>query len=164
MERITDILNENGTSIDIKSLDEAHAKGLLHRSVHVLVVDDTGKVFVRKRPLDKPIYPGLWTSSVGTHVLHGMNPGDVAQTALKDFLGLDTPVQQLGEQRIQDEFENEIITVYSCKANAITGLNPNESSEGAFMTVEQVQQLGNAHDATPHLIGALGVYQNSLAV
>jgi hypothetical protein len=33
MERITDVLNEDVLAIDSKSLDEAHEKGLLHRSI-----------------------------------------------------------------------------------------------------------------------------------
>lgn len=158
MERITDILDNDGKVIGTASLDEAHAKSLLHRSVHVLVINDAGEPFVRKRPADKPIYPALWTSSVGTHVLHGMNPDDVAQSALKDFLGIDTPVQRVGETHIQDAFENEIITVYSCTANAITDLNPKESSDGAFMSIEQIQQHGDAYETTPHLLGALELY------
>lgn len=57
MQRITDILSENGEIIDTKDLDEAHAKGLLHRSIHILVVNDAEEIFVRKRPANKPIYP-----------------------------------------------------------------------------------------------------------
>lgn len=161
MERITDILDENVMAIDARSLDEAHAKGLLHRSIHVLVIDDTGKIFIRRRPTNKPIYPDLWTSSVGTHVLKGMIPDTVAQMALKDFLGLERPLQRLGEQRVHDHFENEVITIYSCRANSIATLNPNESSEGAFMTIEQIQQLGENDKTTPHLLSALEAYKSS---
>ncbi len=162
MERITDIVDANGKIIGVSGLDEAHAKGLLHRSVHVLVVNDAGEIFIRRRPSNKPIYPDLWTSSVGTHVLHGMSPDRVAQSALKDFLGIDARVQLVGEALVQDEFENEVISVYICKADTVTDLNPQESSEGAFMPIERIKQLGETHTTTPHLLGALAVYRNSL--
>jgi isopentenyldiphosphate isomerase len=158
MERITDILDEEGRVTGSMSLDEAHAKGILHRSIHVLVVDKTGRIFVRRRPASKPIYSDLWTSSVGTHVLSGMNPDEVAKTALKDFLGLDVQLSKIGEVRINDQFENEFITVYFCSADSIVALDPSESSEGAFMFAAQIQKLDEAHKTTPHLIGAVGVY------
>jgi isopentenyldiphosphate isomerase len=162
MERITDILDENGTVIATNSLDEAHAKGLLHRSIHILVIDDSKRIFIRRRPASKLVYPNLWTSSVGTHVLKDMDPDVIAQTALKDFLGLDAPVQRLGERHVQDDFENEVITFYICKANSIALLNPDESSEGAFTAIEQIQQLGETGQTTPHLLSALEIYTNSL--
>lgn len=70
-------------------------------------------------------------------------------------------MQQVGETHIKDAFENEIITVYFCNANSVTDLNPNESSDGAFMTAEQIRQRGDAHETTPHLLGALEVYRTS---
>lgn len=159
MERITDILNDHGAVIDSISLDEAHEKGLLHKSIHILVIDETGKVFVRRRPADKLMYSGLWTSSVGTHLLIGMDPDTAAQAALQYFLGLEAPVMQIGEQHVHDEFENEIITVYSCSANAVGTLNTSEGSEGAFMTIEQIHQLSEAHQVTPHLLAAVALLQ-----
>jgi isopentenyldiphosphate isomerase len=41
------------------SRSECHSKGLIHRSVHVIVVNDKGGVFLQKRSMKKDLYRDL---------------------------------------------------------------------------------------------------------
>ncbi|MBI5154428.1 NUDIX domain-containing protein [Candidatus Poribacteria bacterium] len=47
---------------------EIHALGLLHRAVHVILMDGDGRILLQKRGDSKDHFPGWWDVSVGGHV------------------------------------------------------------------------------------------------
>lgn len=155
MERVVDIIDEAGTVLRSERLEIAHARHLLHRSIHLLVVNHRSEVFVRLRPRTKPIYAHLWTSSVDTHVLSGTTARQTAEANLPIFLGMTAPLAEIAERRIDDRYENEIITISVCHADAIGTLNEAESEDGRYMTVAAIRQLAHTGRATPHLVAAV---------
>ena len=46
---------------------------LIHRSVHVLVINSAGLLLLQKRSLRKDTQPGKWDTSVGGHVGFGQS-------------------------------------------------------------------------------------------
>jgi isopentenyldiphosphate isomerase len=50
---------------------EVHRRGLRHRSVHVLISNARGEVFLQRRSRHKDTAPGLWDSSAAGHVEAG---------------------------------------------------------------------------------------------
>ena len=161
-DKAVDIIDKDGTVLGVEEVQATHDKHLLHRAVHILVINDENKVFARQRPKTKLVYPGLWTSSVGAHVLSGMTPDATAATGLKDFLGLELPLHKLGEAHVTDSFEDEIITIYTCRANAIPSLNPDESNDGRFMSLEEINYYSYMKEATPHLLSSVKLLSESL--
>ena len=59
-EEIFDVVNERDEVIDQKPRGEVHARGLLHRAVHVLVFNSRGEIFLQKRSVKKDRQPGVW--------------------------------------------------------------------------------------------------------
>ena len=45
--------------------------GLIHRAVHVFVLDGAGRIYLQKRAGSKDIQPGRWDTSVGGHLVPG---------------------------------------------------------------------------------------------
>ena len=66
-----DVVDRNDAVVGRAARREVHARGLLHRAVHVLVCDGSGRVFLQKRSMKKDIAPGLWDSSCSGHVDSG---------------------------------------------------------------------------------------------
>ena len=153
-------LDENLQPIGTLSLEEIHSKGLLHRSIHILVINNKGEIFIRKRSSKKKLYPGVLSSSVGAHVLKNQTPEECAKVNLKSFLNLDLPLEKIGEGRVKDEIENEHIVVFLCKSEKVKNLNPDESDEGQFMNIDEVKELINQKQTTPHLAKALKFIEN----
>lgn len=152
---LIDSLDINLKPIESLNSEEIHKRDLLHRAVHILVINNKGEIFVRRRSWQKKLYPGVWSTSVGAHVLTGQTSKECAQVNLKKFLGLELPLEKVGETIIKDEIENEYITVYVCKSDFIKELNQKESAEGEFMTVKQIHELIKAGQTTPHLVKAI---------
>lgn len=112
MVRLLQVIDEAGNQLREETVDKIHQEKLLHRSVHVIVVNNKGKIFLRRRSFKKKLYPGVWTTSVGVHVFVGESPDEAAQRGLKNILGLTVPVEKIVEEKVQDEMENELTTLY----------------------------------------------------
>ena len=58
---------------------EAHARGVLHKTVYVLVRSRDGRVLLQRRHASKSICPGLWDLSCAEH----MHPGETYEAAAR---------------------------------------------------------------------------------
>lgn len=152
---LLDIVDENLRILKTESSDEIHQKGLLHQAIHVLVVNNDGEIFVRRRSKNKKLYPGVLSTSVGAHILSGQTSDECAKDSLRTFLGLNLPLEKIGESFVKDDIENEYISVYRCRSNVIKNLNPKESDEGQFMKIEEIKKLVESKQTTPHLAVAI---------
>ncbi|MFQ3574572.1 MAG: NUDIX domain-containing protein, partial [Thermodesulfovibrionales bacterium] len=66
---ILEIVDKEGNTIGKARRDEIHGNpSLLHKVVHVIVVNDYGDMLLQKRSLKKDVAPGLWDTSVGGHI------------------------------------------------------------------------------------------------
>ncbi len=66
-----DIVDTSDRVIGSAPRSEIHARGLLHRAVHLWLHDPAGRILLQRRSLSKDREPGKWTSSVSGHVNAG---------------------------------------------------------------------------------------------
>src|SRR5271170_3191443 len=90
-EEIFDVVDERDEVVGQAPRREVHARGLLHRAVHVLVFASDGRVFLQKRSLTKDTFPGAWDSSASGHVDSGEDYDACAVRELREELGLIVP-------------------------------------------------------------------------
>lgn len=83
-----DLVNGRDEVVGRTTRREAHARGLRHRAVHVLLFDSSGRVYLQKRSLRKDVAPGLWDSSCSGHVNAGEDYDAAAVRELREELGL----------------------------------------------------------------------------
>jgi isopentenyl-diphosphate delta-isomerase type 1 len=83
-----DVVNERDEVVGRATRREVHARGLLHRAVHVLVFDAAGRVFLQKRSMKKDLCPGLWDSSCSGHLDAGEDYDAAAVRELKEEIGI----------------------------------------------------------------------------
>jgi isopentenyldiphosphate isomerase len=146
-----DVINEQGETIRSEPALVVHQQHLFHRAVHAMIHDAQGRWFVRQRSKVKELYPGVWSSSVGQHVASGQLPDEAVRRASQVFLGLRVPLRVLGEQRVVDEVENELVTFYEGQSDRIPSLNQKHSERGSFLTMRELCDLVTRRQTTPHL-------------
>ena len=105
-----DICDEYGRPTgETVSRDEAHRKGLLHRTAHVWIVrkKESGyDILLQKRSMEKESFPGMYDTSSAGHIPAGEEPLPSALRELKEELGIDAEPEDLafaGTFRIQYE-------------------------------------------------------------
>jgi len=85
---VVEVLDRRWKAIGRATRPAAHAKRLLHRSVHILLFDSLGRLFVQRRSLSKDLYPGKYAASASGHVRAGEPIRQAAARELSEELGL----------------------------------------------------------------------------
>ena len=139
-EDIFDVVNERDEVVGQNTRSEVHARGLLHRAVHVLVFNSRGDIFLQKRSMKKDRQPGVWDSSCSGHVDSGENYDETAVRELREELGLKvkTLLQKLFKIDACAETDAEFVWVYRCKSNGPFQLHPDEIETGGWFAPEKV--------------------------
>lgn len=67
------IVEESGLVVGQASRENCHSlpQKLLHPVVHLHILDRFGNIYLQKRAAGKKLYPGLWDTAVGGHVIYG---------------------------------------------------------------------------------------------
>ena len=94
-EEIFDVCDECDRVIGQAPRSIVHARKLLHRAVHVFVINSTGQLLVQKRSATKDEYPLCYTSSASGHLATGESYDAAAQRELLEELGLRAALQPL---------------------------------------------------------------------
>lgn len=107
MPEFLDLVDEEDKVIGRALRSEVHAKGLLHREIHVWYVVPGGGVVFQKRAEDKETFPGLLDATVGGHVDPGMTYEQAALMEMREETGIDVPFEKLHfiEKRRSDAFD-----------------------------------------------------------
>ena len=68
---------------------EVHERNLLHRAVHVFVLNRHGELLIQKRSRFKDVHPGVWDSSVAGHLDAGEGYEAAAIRELEEEMGIE---------------------------------------------------------------------------
>lgn len=96
-DEIFDVVDENDEVVGKATRSEVHAKNLLHRAVHVFVLNRNGDLWLQKRSLKKDKNPGVWDSSVSGHLDAGEDYLTAALRELQEEIGVEKQPSDLKE-------------------------------------------------------------------
>ena len=135
-----DVVNERDEVVGRAARREVHARGLLHRAVHVLVFDRAGRVFLQKRSMKKDMSPGLWDSSCSGHVDSGEDYDTAAQRELGEEIGIVMASPPARWWRIDacEATAQEFVWVYRLNHDGPLVLDPEEIEGGEWLAPAEV--------------------------
>lgn len=85
---IFDVVDEDDAVTGQATRGEVHAKGLLHRAVHVFVFNKRGDLLMQRRSMLKDAHPGVWDSSVAGHLDAGEDYEAAALREMEEEMGI----------------------------------------------------------------------------
>jgi 16S rRNA (adenine1518-N6/adenine1519-N6)-dimethyltransferase len=117
-----------------------HAEKLLHRAVHIFVLNSAGELFLQRRSYRKDTFPRKWDSSAAGHVDLG-EPYDVcASRELREELGLSAEPIEIARVAASEKTGQEFIRVYLAQAEEVVDLNEREIETGGFFPLSIVDE------------------------
>ena len=102
MEPLVDVVDEDDNVVGQATVQECHAKKLIHRIAHVLCFTPEGKIVLQKRSKAMSTYPGLLTSSASGHVDSGESYAQAAARELQEELGVRAAFTEIGRTKNLD--------------------------------------------------------------
>ena len=141
-DEIFDVVDSEDMVIGKASRLQVHNNDLMHRSVHILVFNSTGSLFLQKRAMIKDESPGLWDSSAAGHVESGEDYISCAKRELNEELSLsDVQLDEVLSIPAQSTTFWEHVRVYKCVTDSNICINKNEISEGKYMKLSEISAL-----------------------
>lgn len=139
-DELFDVVDEQDRAIGQATRGECHSKKLIHRTISVLLFNAKGETFLVRRSLTKDTHPGRWGFSCVGHVLTGQSYGEAAKRELKEELGVDVPLDEVGKIFIPDSADVQWKTVYRGESEGPFTLHPEETAGGAWMSLEEIAE------------------------
>lgn len=146
------IVDEEGNQIGKASRSECHSGSfLLHPVVHLHVLNQEGKLYLQKRSETKDVQPGKWDTSVGGHVDFGESIEQALKREVREELSINSfePVF-IHRYQFVSEIESELVHSYYCIYSGEIHPDPDEISEGRFMSLKEIKQLIGKNYFTPN--------------
>jgi 16S rRNA (adenine1518-N6/adenine1519-N6)-dimethyltransferase len=126
----------------IQGVDRAtvHAEKLLHRAVHIFVLNSAGELFLQRRSYRKDTFPRKWDSSAAGHVDLGESYEVCATRELREELGLIDQPREIGRVSASEKTGQEFIRIYRAQADEIIDVNEEEIETGGFFPLPVVDE------------------------
>ena len=128
---------------------KAHELGYLHRAFSVFLFNDKQELLMQKRAYSKYHSGGLWTNTVCSHPVKGVNLITCAQNRITEELGIydDLPEltmafpllyrQEVDKGLIEHEYDHVLVGRYNDTPEAF---NPEEVDSLAYFSLDRIDR------------------------
>jgi 8-oxo-dGTP pyrophosphatase MutT (NUDIX family) len=160
MDEIVTIVDRMNKIVGSAPRSRMRSERLTHRATYLLVISDSGELFVQKRTLSKDVYPGFYDPATGGVVLKDESYESAAARELKEELGIvGVPIEFHGDFFFEDQFCSVWGRVFSCKHSGPFVLQAEEVAAGEFMRFEDVFRRATEEPFTPDSLEAVQLYR-----
>ena len=152
--------NKRGEKIGVIDKAIAHKEGLLHKAVHVWIINSNNEILIQLRCADKSIYPNTWDCSFAGHIGEGETSIDAVIREGKEEVGIDVDLDKLEyilthkESVVYEEFiSNEFNDVYILRQDIdIKDLvyQVEEVSNAKYISLDEFWELIKTDKIIPH--------------
>ncbi len=143
-----DVVNERNEVTGQKPRGEVHAKGLLHRAVHVFVFNKRGDVYLQKRSHLKDVHPLVWDSSAAGHLDVSESYAACALREIQEELGIQVAsTNKAAEVPATERTGWEFVELHTTDHNGPMRFAPDEIEIGEWFSPEMVDDWISARPA-----------------
>jgi len=113
---------------------------LIHRAVHVFVVNDRGEIAVQKRSVRKDRYGGLYGSSASGHVEAGETYRKAAERELSEELpSVSGRLLRVAKFLVETEYEREYSVLYVCRFSGRIEFSRDEADAVEYLSLVEIE-------------------------
>lgn len=134
-----DVVNERNEVIEQLTRGEVHKRGLLHRAVHVFVINKRGFIYLQQRSHLKDVSPLKWDSSAAGHLDAGEDYASAAVRELHEEIGIKVDATELAAQiPAGDNTDHEFVELRIARHDGPVRCLPEEIATGDWFKSEDV--------------------------
>jgi len=135
---VFDFVNENDEVVGEATRGEVHQDPkLIHRVVHIWILNDKGEILLQQRSLTKDKAPGQWDISCAGHVQKGYDPETTAKRELQEELGIKADCKLITRLIVRLPDQTEMINLYYSVHNGPFNFPKEEINQVKFFTKDE---------------------------
>jgi isopentenyldiphosphate isomerase len=152
-----EVVDVDGTVVDVVSRREMRAQRLRHRTVFVVVQSTDGRVLVHQRSPDKDIWPSWWDMAVGGVVGLGEDWDAAARREVEEEIGVSADPEPIdgGELAL---YEDDMVSLVGRRYRVV------HDGPFAFADGEVVQARFVTRDELTRLVDEVPFLPDSLQI
>jgi 16S rRNA (adenine1518-N6/adenine1519-N6)-dimethyltransferase len=136
---VFDVVNEHNEVIGQETRGEVHKRKLLHRAVHIFVINSRGKIYLQQRSHLKDVSPLKWDSSAAGHLDAGESYAASAIRELNEEIGIEvTSTELAAEIPAGDNTDHEFVELRLAKHDGPIRCLPEEIATGEWFMPEDI--------------------------
>ncbi|MFH1788586.1 MAG: NUDIX domain-containing protein [Candidatus Altiarchaeota archaeon] len=141
-EEVFSVVDEKDNVIGAQRRSILHSGDkLIHRAVHILVVNDAGKIAVQKRSRKKDLYAGTLASSASGHVEEGETYIEAAERELSEELpNVCGELREVGRFLVETGFEREWSALFVCRFSGEIDFDYGEAESVEYMSPATIKE------------------------
>ena len=142
IEEYLDIVDENDNVIGRDTRKAVHANYMIHRGIHIFVVNSKDQILIQKRSTNKDYYPGYYDISVGGQVSSGESYEETAKRELFEELGYQTEtLEYIADYNAYSDRQREKRRIFTHQDGGPFKPSSEEIESMEFMTVDEILNL-----------------------
>jgi isopentenyl-diphosphate delta-isomerase len=154
-----DIVDENDVVIGRDTRKNVHDNYEIHRGVHVLVVDQLGRILVQRRSMNKDYYPGCLDMSVGAQVTSGETYEQAASRELMEELGCHSgPLTRVADYDAYSARQREKRRIFIHYCEGPFTPDPAEIDSLTFVAIDDLHKMLESESFTEGFRRSLAIY------
>jgi 16S rRNA (adenine1518-N6/adenine1519-N6)-dimethyltransferase len=132
------VVDENDRPLKPKERATIHRDNLLHRAVHIFLVNHRGELLLQKRSYRKDRFPRRWDSSAAGHVDADESYLDCAVRELREEIGVEANLEKIGKLPASEITGHEFIEIFAGIHEGPFHWNQHEIETGGFFKLEMI--------------------------
>jgi isopentenyldiphosphate isomerase len=139
MHRWYDVVDKEDKVVGKATWHELHAKGMIHRTVHILIFNSQGEILLQRRSLLLSIQPGKLTSSAAGHVMGDESYEHAAAREMEEELGINVQLKPIGSARSYTSQEKQNIMAFRANSDGPFITNEAETDDLLFFDLAHLE-------------------------
>ncbi len=139
---VFDVVNENDEVVGEATRGEVHKNSdLIHRVVHIWILNDKNEILLQQRSLTKDKAPGQWDISCAGHVKKGNSAEITAKRELQEELGTKADCKLIKKFIDRDIDQTEMVSLYYAIHNGPFRFPKEEIQQVKFFAKDKVLEF-----------------------
>jgi len=141
MTHTIDVVDEHNTVVGQTTPEDAYAKRLNHRIVHVLIFNDKGELYLTQQSANQTFCPGHWNSSASGDVHSKEKTEKAALRELDRWLAATLKLTKIHDMHYDHYKMRKFITVFRGNSHGPFSPNPQLCASGKWFSIPDVHEL-----------------------